>query len=314
MYVLSALLTFTNPSKSFEIRRVKECKIEASFKDLTAKAEIVLPRNVTDFDKNNIADFFKKGDQVKIELGYDGVLYEEFSGYITQVSADIPIVIQCEDSMYILKKTPVNFSAKSVDLKTLLESIQPYKVDADNIQLGSVRYANTTVAQVLEKIKEDYGIYSYFDQLGVLVSGKYYSDNTADKIETVHLERIPSNDLQYKNPGFSALKIKGKTVDLKGKQLKYEHGEDGGDVLELEYRTAQVLAELTRRVKEDYDKKVKQTFDGKVTLFGLPRVYHGQKIDLVSELYPDRNGRYKIESFVKTFGLGGYRQELQVER
>lgn len=79
------------------IRKCNSVRIESSWELLTDTATIVLPRNVRDFDKLNVKQVFKKGDPVQIYLGYDENLLLEFEGFISEVSADIPIKIKCDD-------------------------------------------------------------------------------------------------------------------------------------------------------------------------------------------------------------------------
>ena len=81
------------------IRKPNSVQIESGWKFLTDRATIVLPRKVKDFDRHDIREVFRKGDPVVIRLGYDDVLHNEFSGFVSQVAADIPILIKCEDEM-----------------------------------------------------------------------------------------------------------------------------------------------------------------------------------------------------------------------
>ena len=139
------------------LTQVTKIVVESSWKLLTDTAEIVIPRKVKFFDKNNVSDVFRRGDFVTISFGYNGINVEEFRGYITEVSADIPIRIKLQDEMWKLKQVPVNFSSPNISLKELLTSIAPgYKVDAlEGVQIGSVRFPKTTVAAVLEKLQQD---------------------------------------------------------------------------------------------------------------------------------------------------------------
>lgn len=314
MYVMSCKISLPDTIGNVgAIRHPSTVRIETGWKFLTSHAEITLPRNVAWFDRYRVQEIFKRGTRVIIELGYDGILTREFEGYITQVSADIPIRIKCEDEMWKLKQMPVNYSSASVTLQKLLADICPgYSIDAlEGVQLGAVRLTQTTVAAVLEKIQSEYGLYSYMKGLQ-LVCGKYYADDSDVKPVDINLERIPSNDLNYRDPGYAHLKIRGKGASIKGTKLEYEFGEGGGDVMVMEYKTAQVMAELMRRVKEDYDKARRGGFDGTITAFGWPRVQHGWKADLTSVIYPDRNGTYYIDAVTKTFGPDGYRQEISL--
>lgn len=296
------------------IRRPSEVKIQTSWKELTDRCEIMLPRNVRDFNKQSVKQVFRTGDPVIVKLGYNGQLIKEFSGYVIQVSADIPIVIKCEDEMWKLKQLPVNFSAKSTTLDGLLKSVCPgYSIDAmEGVQLGTIRLTKTTVAKVLEKLKEKFGLYAYMKEKQLVV-GKYYADDTTVKPVKFNLEKnVVDNNLQYRSREEIMLEIKGTSKLVKGKKLEYVMGTPGGDRLELSYYNIKVMADLIKLVKADYDKRMADGFDGSFTAFGIPSVRHGWKVDLTSTLYPDRVGMYYIEGVEKTFGSNGYRQAIKL--
>ena len=76
----------TENRPEFSIRRISEVSIESSWKTICDTAELVLPRNVKDFDSKKVKDVFRRGDKVEIYLcyGMDEDLKLEFSGYITK--------------------------------------------------------------------------------------------------------------------------------------------------------------------------------------------------------------------------------------
>lgn len=60
------------------LTQVTEIVVESSWKLLTDTAEIVIPRKVKFFDKNNVREVFRQGDFVTISFGYNGINVEEF--------------------------------------------------------------------------------------------------------------------------------------------------------------------------------------------------------------------------------------------
>ena len=102
----------------FTIRRISEAIIETSWKTICDTGELILPRNVKDFDSKKVKDVFRRGDKIEIYLGYgmDEDLKLEFTGYIDKVSADYPIVLKLEDDMWKWKQILVNFSSQNIKL------------------------------------------------------------------------------------------------------------------------------------------------------------------------------------------------------
>lgn len=301
--------------RELNVYAVNSVKVESSWKILTDTAEIVIPRKVRDFRNNRITELFRDGDPVEIRLGYNGELYTEFTGYITKVSAGIPVTIRCEDEMYMLKRRTVSVSLKGARLETLLQEIAPgYRVDCyDGVELGTVRYSNVTAAQVLENVAKKTGMRAYFDGK-VLRCGKVYTDQSDEPPVNVYLERnAVSEELNRRDSGELKLQVKAISILKGGKKLEVKVGDAGGTVKQLSYVGITVKTELEKMARTDYERLKKKGFEGKVVLFGLPRVVHGQKMVLKSELCPEMNGTYYVDKVTKEFSDSAtYRQTIEL--
>jgi hypothetical protein len=53
-------------------------------------------------------------------------------------------------------------------------------------------------------------------------------------------------------------------------------------------------------------------FRGTFKTFGVPIVRHGDKVQLVDPVIKDRNGLYIAKGIETTFGLDGYRQQIEL--
>ena len=297
------------------IRKCNSVKIESSWEILTDTATIVLARNVKDFDKLNVKQIFKKGDPVEIYLGYDENLLLEFTGFISEVSADIPIKIKCDDYMYLLKKHPVNVSMRSTKLEDLIKLIVPPGVEYDvaDINIGTKRFPNMTAAKVLEELQGN-NIYSYFKGKKLIV-GKIYTDDAPEPVTFNFSQNVVDNALQYKNKEDVIIKIIATSTLPKGRKLKAEFGDDFGQEQHLSYYNITLEAELLKLAKADYDKFKVEGFDGNITVFGVPSVSHGMKAKIISYQYPDRKGLYYIKKVTKEFDDSPkYRQIIDLDK
>ena len=295
------------------LNRVTETEFESSWKELTSAGTITLPRNVRFFDKNRVREVFRRGDTVTIYFGYDGNLIKEFEGYISEVSADIPIVIKFEDEMFNVRKIPVNFISKNISLKDLLQKTIPgYALDVlEKVQLGAVKLAKTKVGPVLEKLQSDWGLYTYMRGKTV-VCGKYYDDESGLPAVVFHLERnCVSTSLNYQKKEDISLKITCVSTLRNGKKIKVENiGDADGNERQLTFYNITVKAELEKLGKLEYEKYKQDRFDGSFTAFGIPSVRHGMKVEIRSTLYDERAGFYYIEKVAKKFSPEGIRQEI----
>ena len=142
--------------------------IESSVQVLANNAKVELPREfrnaVDEVGKSiniagkSILDFMKRGDAIKIEFGYDGNLQTEFEGYITRVGAETPLLLECEDEMFQLKKAPrVSKFIKSEKLIDILKAVLPAKYSIEivgNYELSNWLIDDKNPFEVLEEIIE----------------------------------------------------------------------------------------------------------------------------------------------------------------
>ena len=292
--------------QGFKIRRFSAVKIETSWQSLTDTAEVTLPRKTRDFNRLSVTDWFREGDPVEIWLGYDGKLFLEFTGYIAKVPVGIPLELRLENEMHKLKRKTVSVSLQNCSLKKLLQAIAPgYTIQCDETKmLGSILYENKSASEILEDLKKT-GINCWFE-------GKTLHAFTTSKSElspiSIILEKAASESLKQK-----AVEKTHVTISLLrrvGRKLKVEYGDKGaGNRISLEYSGINMtMAEMLTEAKEAYAQAMIPGLDGDVTLFGVPRVQHGMRVELCSWLYPEKNGIYYIDAVTKTFGSGGYRQ------
>jgi len=316
MKVMSADILFKAYKGLPEVRLIRPTAvhIESSWDLLTDKAEITIARNVKDFDKQKVKDTFLVGRPVEIQLGYSGNNTLEFSGYITKVSADIPIKISLEDEMWKLKQIPVNLSVKSMGLKDFIQKIAPgIKTDVADWTMPPQRHKRTTVAKVLEFLKKEYKLYSYFKG-DTLVVGKIYDDDKQEPV-IIHLEgnTVKNNALNYLSKEDIKIKIRAVSTLKTGQKLEAVVGDENGTEQQLAYYGIEVKAELEKVAERDYEQMKRDGFDGDLKIMGQPRIFHGQKVKVVSNLYPDRNGIYYVDAITVDWNVSdGYARTLKL--
>lgn len=289
---------------SIDIRRFIDVTMESGFRMLTGTAEIRFPRNMRSFDKKRVNEMFQKGDPVNIMLGYDGNEYEEFSGYVLQVSTGFPVVIKCEDEMYNLKRKTVSVSKRSSTLKELLNEIASgYQILCDDAQIGSVRYSDMLVSEILDDLKQKLGFNTYF-RGKTLVCGRTSIDG-GEHVKVV-IEKQANDTLKEKS--IEKVYVRVESLQKNGKMLKVDKGEKNSNGIIIKQPNLTEI-EIKKIVNATYEKALAPGLDGELTLFGIPRLQHGMIADLESTLYPEKNGSYYIDSVKKTVSFtGGVRQ------
>ena len=311
VYVIFAA---TERRQAIELRQVSEVQTEGSWKEFTGRAEIMMPRNIrilNNLTNVKYSDIFKNGDPVEIRMGYGtGELPVEFIGYISDVSEGVPVVIRCEDEMYQLKRGNVSIVSGAITLKNLLQKAAiGYEIDCPDVNLGAVRFANMAPIAILEQIKKDTGLYSYFDGK-ILRCGVIYADQSDVPPVNIHLEKNAVSESINKKSATDEVEIKAISILKNGRRISATVGRKGGTSVQRTYIGVTVLAELTKRANEDLKKYQAQGFDGSITLFGIPAIQHGMKVHIRSELFKNMEGTFYVEKVVKKFNDSGYRQEV----
>ena len=149
---------------------VNDISIKESIDSLTDTCKLTIPKNLRWNGQHIAVDsannpVFKRGMSVYINLGYDDVLKARFIGYLKDIKSGVPITLECEDSMFLLKRKPLNYVNNGKSLQSFLNNvlqaagITNVKVKAADMHL-STRFSKFTIAQMLEKIKGSW-VYSF---------------------------------------------------------------------------------------------------------------------------------------------------------
>jgi hypothetical protein len=296
---------------------VTDIEIVSTWKEFTDTAKLTIPKRITKNGEpitNGTGSIFKRGDKVEIKLGYFPNLTLRFSGYVSAVKIATPIEIEIENQMFLLKQSTFTKSYKKVDLKTLLNDMIGGKIAINSVDadLGAFRITNVTPLQVLDELKKTYYL-DCFVQGGTLYVGRQYiAENRVD--HQIVMERdVIDNDLIWKNEEETKIKLKAISMLPDNKKIEIEVGDPDG-----EQRTAHYydLTESTlKTIAESEIKKFKFTgFRGGFTMFGTPKIKHGDVIVLKSYKLPERNGTYFVDSVETTFGQNGFRQKIELGR
>lgn len=291
-------------------------EVESSWETLTDTATITFPRKVAWRGKalaTGASPLLRRNDPVAIKLGYDDDNLEVFQGYISRLTADIPVKIECQDTAYLLKQTTKTLSYKSVTLSQLLTDILPSDVSfqAPAVTLGQFRVTNATPAKVLEYLRENYTLKSWF-RAGKLYCGLAY----VPALQSTHVIRFERNviahDLEYLRKEDVKIKLKAISMKPDNSKIEYETGDDDGEQRTVYFYDVSE-ADLKQLANEEIERLRYEGYRGSFTTFLKPRVQHGDVIDLRSAEYPERDGRYYVKSVTTTFGLDGGRQRITLD-
>jgi prophage tail gpP-like protein len=310
---------------AYRFRQVNEVEIRKSWRELSGKARIALPM------KNNLQNIVKPGDPVKITLGYLGVYEgEEFQGYVSRVSPNYPLSVECEDNAYLLKKT--NLSKSWTD--TTLNEIVSYIIDqvkqkfpaaniSSNASIPSVaftnfRLANENAAQALTKLKEEYGLASFF-QGSVLFVGLANQINTGKVVKHSFSWNIiqAESDLVFRKADEVSLKVKiyGITRDNKKIETDETIGDEDGEQRTIYVYNVTDKEALKKQAIDQLNRMKFDGYDGHFSTFLVPYAEPLMATQLQDPNYDEsRGGTFLIDTVITTFGEDGARRRIEPGR
>jgi hypothetical protein len=314
---------------------VHSIEIESSYENLTDTCKIVIPRKLV-FEGLDLFTgdnpIFKRGDKIEVSVGYVPNITKVFSGYIKTVGSNVPTVLECEDGMYLLKQYTVNYPSKkaldevistlkvhpaTIPLKVKLDELLDFCLTpkdikyeiVDNIDLGSFRAINATPAMILDKLKSEYGLYSYFIE-DVLHVG--FANDASVTIEaSFKMEEVIINSDTLEWQRAEDVRIKCVAISMFPDNTKSEPIEFGDpDGNQITIHKYNMDAKSLEFAAKEWIKENKYTgYRGEVETFGEPVMKHGDRAKITSEKLPERDGIYLIKKVKRIYSVNeGNRQ------
>lgn len=328
-HTINIRIFITGEKQSLFFSRCTSIQIEKNVQNLTSTAKVELPREfrnaldesdkqqnkAVNIERRSILDFIQKGDKIRIEFGYDGEYNTEFEGYITKIGADIPLVIECEDEMYQLKKAK-RYSGyfKSGNLKEILEAVLPenfqerYDLEYDvNYNIGKWKIEDATPYEILQQLKEKIFLRLWFstdkkNKERMILNVGMTADFFERELETHELNFSQNirrgSDIKFVNDkNDTKLFLTVKSKQNNGKTLEKSAGEKGEIEEVVEMPPGIDGATLQDMAKKLHKGRVTNRLEGSINTWCYPIVQPGDAVDIVRPFYPDKHqdGRYFVE-------------------
>lgn len=299
---------------------LNEAVISLSFDVQTQTAKVILPRNLV-YNNQSIYEgdnpLVKRGDKIELYGGYLPNVDLLFSGYISKVNNNVPIELLCEDEMYLLKQTIIkNKTYTSVKLKKLLTDILPssVKFEALDAQLGKIRINEASCGKILQVLRNDYGLYSYFKDSILYVGLPFQKELAQEQVFLFERQMITDGlDLKYLKKDDIKVQVKGIIIGDDNQKNEYIYGDADGDLRTI-FQYGGTKAQLDTKANSFLQQMNYTGYYGSFTTFLVPTVTPGDYAVIDSYKYPERKGTYLIKSVETTFGVNGGRQKIELER
>jgi hypothetical protein len=303
---------------NYVFKQINDVQIESSYETLTDVCTITIPRKLAFQGKTIFLDkdpIFKKGDPVVVNLGYgfDGKS-EVFTGFITRIESGIPTKIICEDAAYKLKETkPFNLSYPVLDMETLLKDILPSGIKyilPGKIELGKARFTKVTASQILKYLQDKFSINAWFRGSTLYVGLNYFPELQKEHAFGFQ-KNIISDSLEFVKADDIKISVKATSILPDNSKIEVTRGDAEGTERTIHFYNVSKSTLEERATKALTDFKF-DGFTGSFTTFGQPSVQHGDIVNLTDFYYPEKSGKYIAKSVKTSFGLSGYRQEIEL--
>lgn len=300
----------------YSFKQVHRIETRSSWKTLADTATIELPSLKNTY---NIANHFKVGDKVSINMGWTGwnkvYDYNEFTGYVKRIKPNVPVVIECEDATWLLRRVPLNKVLTNCTLRDVVNYIiaQSNKVNTDQITLLSqtdtspkfekIVLANVNGAEALEGLKK-YGIVAFFRGLQLYVGLPYIY--TSGNVKYNLAFNTIDSDLTYRHADDIAIRLKAIAVNANGKTITVTVpvGKTDGDLRSKVYAEVLDKDSLIALANSDIKKLKFEGYEGELETFIVPFVQHSMAADIIDPDYEARDGRYMVDEVVTEFERG----------
>jgi hypothetical protein len=308
-------------SDTFTFASVSKVSVSRSYDKQTQTASVTLPRNVN-YNKKNIYEganaIMRRGDKIKIIAAYYPNETVIFTGYISKINNNVPVEILCEDEMFLLKQAiSPNLSFKSVDLNTfigkMLTNINvPYKVDL-TAQLGQIRLQEVSIGKILQVLRDQYGLYSFFKN-GVLRVGLPFYKEEAMKAVFLFEKMVKEGmSLTYLKKDDVKVQIKGILIKNNARE-EFIYGDPSGDIRTV-FQLGGTKADLDLKCNSFLEQANYTGYYGSFKTFLEPLVVPGDYAVVDSWKYPERKGKYLIKSVITEVSTtDGGKQTIELER
>lgn len=290
---------------------------------LKLPASAVMKNSTSGSTAISTADLIRKGDEVSVELNYENYpVIKSFKGFVTSINHAQPLVIECENEAFLLKKKNIHqtfYRINAVDLITRILQGTGIKLSPetkkDNLKLtiDQMQVDNQTAAWVLQELKDKYAVHSYFTAEGELYAGLEHGQKGTKVKYDLHKNVIKTENLKWQKP--EDIKILVKTVCHKsdGSTVEAEYGDEDGEVKTIAVYDVTDQKQLLAIAKTEHAKYHQAGFKGDIETLLHPEISHADIAVIRDSVYPERSGDYFVHTVTTTFGTGGCRQKVEID-
>jgi hypothetical protein len=305
-------------------QEVHSVEITRSVDVLSDTATIKIPRALIvqnygeGFEAAEADKVISIGDEVTIQIGYEDLILEtEFKGYVKQVKPTFPVEVECEDAVWKLRRSKdLNKIYKNIELRDLLKDLAAgsgisVSTEVPSFKLERFQAKNITPAQVLQKIKEEFGLAVYIDDNGHLFAGLRQQLNALNE-QSYHFQEniLPKHDLTFIKEEDLRLRVKVIGIAPDNTRVTVIIGDDDGELRTFFRYNVTDKQRLTEIAQEMLKMSKFTGYRGSFTSFLYPNCQRGWSVNIEDDNHQEMSGKYFVEKTKVTYGTNGARRQI----
>ena len=308
----------------YKVNTLKSVSVKRSVEQLSDTATITLPGTLVN-QPMEVNDKIRIGDPVRIELGYEENMNEEFIGYVKRINTDdTEITIECEDELYLwdVEVKDSFYGGKNkppVPLMTILQDLaqqvnSKYTIECDfDFSYSKFTISKATALDVLRKIQDETKANIYFEGTTLHIHPLYGNGSWSGKIVKYDLAKnVVAANLQYKKAGDQKLKVEISYKDQDGQTITRSYGE-GSKVIKKTINTADGSS-LQTIAENEYNLWCYDGYEGDLTGWLIPFCQPTDKVEIIDNSRQYKNGTYYAVATDVTFSESGGRRKVTIGR
>lgn len=296
---------------------VHDVNVKRSIFELAATAAVKVPvtavlrQQGTPPTQIEVAKAIRVGDPVEIQLGYNGVYFREFRGYVKLLNLQTPLEIVCEDEFYKTRSNHVMLQGKNT-LAGILRKCGLNVAYAAPLTIENFASPDRPVSWVLGKLQTDYGLSIFFDMDGNLYAGEPYKIISDTVRYRLRENVIRDDDLKFHRADDVNRKIKAVCIYRNGTKVEATIGAKDGVEKTLYFYDVANEKELATLAAAELKRYSYDGYDGRIETFLQPFAAPTMVAEIEDPTYRERDGSYYIESVEVQFGRGGARRIVEI--
>ena len=305
---------------------IEAVEIKKAISNLSSSATIKVPATAlvkkTDGSRVNvlIAQEIKRGDKVEIELGYNGILRREFTGYVSRINYAQPMEIECQDASFRLREITIQKRYTATDITVVLRDIlegtgidyttEGLTLRTEKLNLTTDAGQSITRLEALRFLIDRYCLTGYFDNNERLFVGLRQGQKTGEVKLRLGWNTIKDDELKFHSKDEQRIKITAVYIDRAGVRTEVKVGDDEGESRTVFLTDVSDKSKLKELATQELEKLKFDGYAGKVTAFLIPYAEPGFVVKITDEQYNERSGSYYCEGTELEFGQSGARRKI----